>query len=62
MAKVQKALSTLPWVEPGSVKGDVSKQTATFQIKKGEKLDESELRETIDSKTGFEMGQILSTS
>ena len=56
---MQKALSTLPWVETGSVKGNVSDQTATFQVKQGEKWAEDELRKTIETKTPYTTGQIL---
>ena len=59
---MQKALSTLPWVEPGSVRGNVSDQTATFQVKQGEKCDEDALRKTIDTKTTFKMGNVLDKS
>ena len=54
---VQKAIESLGWVEPGSVRVSYDDSAAIFRIKKDCKLNEAELRKAVDS-TG--QGKVLS--
>ena len=56
---MQKALSTLPWVEQDSLRASTSKQQITFGFKDKAKWNEDELRKAIETKTPFTTGKIL---
>jgi hypothetical protein len=54
---VQRAIESLTWVEPGSVRISYEDSAAIFRIKKDCKLNEVELRKAVDS-TG--QGKVIS--
>jgi hypothetical protein len=56
---VQKALSTLPWVEEDTIVTDVRKQQARFAVKDKESFDLDAVKKVID-KAGFTVGEVLS--
>ena len=55
---MQKALSTLPWVEQDSIRASTSKQQVTFGFKDKAAFDEQAVRAAIDAK-GYRTGKIL---
>jgi hypothetical protein len=60
VAKVRKALSTLPWVEIDQMRASTSKQTVTIPFEDKAKWDEQAVREAIEKNTGFQVGKVLS--
>jgi hypothetical protein len=57
---VRKALGTLPWVEEDSIKPDTKRQQVTFAVKDKNAFNLGELKETIESRTSFKVGDVLS--
>ena len=57
---MRKALSTLPWVEKDSIKPDHKKQQVTFGFKNKEDFKYDEVKKTIEGKTEFKVGKVLS--
>ena len=56
---MQKALSTLPWVEQDSIRASTSKQQVTFGFKDKAEYNEQEVRDAIEKIAKFETGKIL---
>jgi hypothetical protein len=57
---VRNALSTLPWVEKETISPDTNKQRVTFGFKKKEDFNVEEVKKTIEEKTSFKVGKVLS--
>lgn len=57
---MQNALSTLPWVEADSIRTSTAKQQATIGFKNKNDWDEDAVRETIETKTSYKVGKVLS--
>jgi hypothetical protein len=56
---VRNALSTLPWVEKGSIAPDVTRQEVTFGFKKKEDFNFDQVKTTIEEKTSFKVGKVV---
>ena len=56
---MQKALSTLPWVEQDSIRASTSKQQVTFGFKDKANYNEQEVRDAIEKIAKFKTGKIL---
>ena len=56
---MRKALSTLPWVEQGTIKPDVDSQTVTFAFQNPKDFDLRQVKETIEGQTKFTVGKVL---
>ena len=57
---MQKALSTLPWVELDQMRASTSQQTVTVAFEDKSKWDEQAVRDAIEKKAGFQVGKVLS--
>lgn len=56
---MQKALSTLPWVEVTSIRGNTGNQTVRFGFKDAKSWDEQSVRNAIEGNTNFKTGKVL---
>jgi hypothetical protein len=56
---VRKALSTLPWVEQGTMVADTKKQEVRFAVKDKKDFNLDELKQAIEEKTPFKLGKVL---
>lgn len=59
---MQKALSTLPWVEQDSIRASTSKQTVTIPFRDPKSWDEKAVRDAIENIAKFKTGKVLSIS
>jgi hypothetical protein len=58
---VREALSTLPWVEKGSVVPEVSKQQVRFAVQDKKAFNLAEVKKAIEAKDpNFKVGDVLS--
>jgi hypothetical protein len=57
---VRSALSTLPWVEKGTIKADVRRQQVRFAVKDEESFDLAEAKEAIEGRTNYKVGKVVS--
>ena len=58
---MREALSTLPWVEQGSVVADTGKQQVRFAVKDKQSFKYDEVKKVIEAKDSrFKVGEVLS--
>jgi hypothetical protein len=57
---VRGALSTLPWVEKDTIKGDTDRQQVRFAVKDKESFDLAAVKKAIEGKTNFKVGKVVS--
>ena len=56
---MRKALSSLPWVDKGSIEPDAKKQQVTFKFSKKEDFDLDAVKKAIEGKTEFTVGKVV---
>ena len=57
---MRQALSTLPWVEQGTIDPDVGKQQVTFAAKDKKRYKYEDVKQAIEGRTNFKVGKVLS--
>jgi hypothetical protein len=56
---VRKALSTLSWIEKDAIRPDASKQQVTFGFRDKKDFKLEEVRQVIESRTDFKVGEVI---